>query len=187
MPDQVAEGLLSPYLRTKRLQAASPYLKGRILDFGCGTGALAAFVKLDQYLGVERDSFSLQQAKRCFPRHRFVSKLTASSGKFDTIISLAVIEHIADPAVFLKTLVGHLKNNPFSRIIITTPHPTVGRLHDWGSIIGLFSKHANEEHKELLGRAKLATIGEKTGLKLSFYTRFLLGTNQLAVYSASDE
>ena len=41
MADQGAEGLFSPFLRSRRLKAACPYIKGRVLDVGCGTGALA--------------------------------------------------------------------------------------------------------------------------------------------------
>ena len=40
MADQGAEGWLSPWLRMQRIKAAQPYLSRRVLDFGCGSGAL---------------------------------------------------------------------------------------------------------------------------------------------------
>ena len=45
MADQGTEGILSPYLRRKRIQAATPYLKGGVLDVGCGGGVLATLVE----------------------------------------------------------------------------------------------------------------------------------------------
>ncbi|MGD1158077.1 MAG: class I SAM-dependent methyltransferase [Terriglobia bacterium] len=183
MADQGSEGLLSPYLRRKRFEAAAPYLKGRILDFGCGSGALAGLIHANQYLGVEMDSVSLQQASSRFSKHRFVSELPASSDRFDTIVSLAVIEHVSDPAEFLRTLAAHLDDAPTSRLVITTPHPSVDWVHDLGAAIGLLSKHANEEHEDLLDRTKLEMAGNQAGLKLVSYSRFLFGANQIAVYA----
>lgn len=185
MADQGAEGLLSPYLRKKRFEVAFPYLKGRVLDFGCGSGALAALVHADQYLGVEIDSVLLQHASSRFPKHRFALELPGSSDKFDTIISLAVIEHVSDPAQFLRTLAAYLNDTPASRIVVTTPHPAVEWIHDAGAAIGLFSKHASEEHEDLLDHTKLEMAGHQAGLRLVSYRRFLFGANQIAVYASS--
>ena len=186
MADQSSEGLLSPYLRRKRFEAASRYLKGRVLDFGCGSGALAAFVHADKYLGVEVDGVSLQQASSRFPKHRFVSELPGSTNKFDSIVSLAVIEHVSDPAQFLRTLAAYLDDTSTSRLVVTSPHPSVAWIHYVGAAIGFFSKHANEEHEELLDRSKLKMAGKEAGLKLVSYHRFLFGANQIAVYAKSD-
>lgn len=74
-----------------------------MLDVGCGTGALAAFVSPDCYLGVEIDYDSLAKA-RAYPWHRFEGALSNSGERFDTVIALAVIEHVPDPAGFLREL-----------------------------------------------------------------------------------
>ena len=44
MADQGTEGLLSPMLRHMRIEKAKPYLNGKVLDIGCGSGALAKFI-----------------------------------------------------------------------------------------------------------------------------------------------
>lgn len=186
MADQGTEGLLSPFLRRHRFKVARPYLSGRILDVGCGSGALAALVYADHYLGVEVDKVSLQQARLRFPTHRFVSGLPESTEKFDTIISLAVIEHVSNPADFLRTLTVHLDESAAACIVVTTPHPSVDWVHDVGAAVGLFSKHANEEHEDLLDHAKLETAGAQAGLKLISYRRFLFGANQIAVFKRLD-
>jgi len=187
MADQGAEGLLSPWLRDKRFEVAKPFLRGKVLDFGCGSGALAALVPSDRYLGVDQDEPSLQQARNKFPLHRFMSELPQAGEKFDSIISLAVIEHVSDPAGFLRTLSGHLKDSDEALLVVTTPHPSVDWIHDLGAAIGLFSKHANEEHEDLLDQAKLESAGVQAGLKLISYRRFLFGANQIAVYAKRDE
>src|SRR3546814_16456060 len=98
MADQGSEGRLSPFLRRQRFQAAKPFLKGRALDFGCGSGGLAALIDSERYLGVEIDPESLREAQKTYPNHSFQDTLPNDVEKFDTIISLAVIEHVSDPS-----------------------------------------------------------------------------------------
>jgi len=183
--DQAAEGLLSPYLRNQRFAAAMPFIAGRVLDIGCGSGGLAAHVVPGCYVGVDRDLISLACAKASYPQHRFAQRLPDITEKFDTVVSLAVIEHVADPAEFLRCAALHLEPQPTSRIVITTPHPAVEWLHDLGAAVGLFSKHANEEHETLLDHARLRACADDARLRLVRYRRFLFGANQLAVFAAT--
>lgn len=182
MADQGAEGLLSPYLRKKRIQAVAPWIKGRVLDFGCGAGLLATLVPADQYLGFDIDLISLDSAKKKFSAHKFTSNLTLPSQKFDTVAALAVIEHVNDQVKFLSTLAGYLAND-LGNIVLTTPHPSIEWLHSFGARIGLFSRHANDEHEDLLNYFVLKKNGEQAGLRLQYYSRFLFGANQIVVYS----
>lgn len=162
MTDQGAEGLLSPYLQAKRISAVRPYLKGIILDCGCGCGVLATLIDSDKYVGGERDDISLQQAKLRHPNHFFVAKLPEPSNKFDTVVALAVIEHVDEPVEYLRTLAGYLDDARSARLVITTPHPAVDWVHDLGAAIGLFSEHANDERADLLGHLKLEIFGKNS-------------------------
>lgn len=134
------------------------------------------------YIGVDKDLESISCAKNEFPDHKFQFELPASDQKFDTIISLAVIEHVTNPTEFLEELSGALNNSADSYMVITTPHPAFDFIHDWGAKVGLFSAHANEEHEELLDKSDLVQVGEAAGLRLVTYKRFLFGVNQLAIY-----
>lgn len=184
MADQGNEGLLSPLLAKIRTRAAAPYLEGRVLDFGCGAGLLAALVPPEMYLGVDRDRQSLERAKREHPAHRFIAAPPrVEEGGFDTIVLLAVIEHIPRPGEFLAMLSSLLARGPSSRIVCTTPHPCVDRLHRAGSRAGLFSRAAGEEHGPLFDRRALETLAGEAGLSLVRYRRFLLGLNQLALFA----
>ena len=183
MADQGSEGLLSPFLRYQRCAAAKPFLSGDVLDVGCGIGLLAKEIPADSYLGVDTDTISLSIANAQNPAHSFQVNLPNDDQKFDTIVALAVIEHIKSPTEFLITCAKYLKLDCSSKIIITTPHPSMDKIHYIGSRIGLFSRHANEEHEELLNYERLHSAGKRAGLDLVFYKRFLLGGNQLAVFS----
>jgi 2-polyprenyl-3-methyl-5-hydroxy-6-metoxy-1,4-benzoquinol methylase len=183
MGDQATEGILSSFLQKKRINTAAPYLNGRVLDVGCGTGALAAKVKTDKYFGTDIDEYSLNKAKSTFPDHHFGKNLPPVSEKFDTIVILAVIEHIKLPSVFLLNLSQRLKSVKHARIICTTPHPSMDWIHNIGSRIGIFSREANKEHEKLLDREALSSLATAAELKMAIYKPFLFGANQLVIFS----
>jgi SAM-dependent methyltransferase len=179
MAEQVT-GLLSSYLRRRRFRAAIPHIKGKVLDFGCGTGELAGFFPPADYCGVDRDLGSLQAASKKRPQHIFSQFLPDEDG-FDTIVLLAVIEHVENPSEMLKELRARLR--PGGRIVVTTPHPSFGWVHTLGARIGFFSSEASEEHESLLGLEGMRRTAHEAGLRLTLYRRFLLGANQLFILS----
>jgi 2-polyprenyl-3-methyl-5-hydroxy-6-metoxy-1,4-benzoquinol methylase len=179
--DQGDEGLLSPYLRRRRIAAARPHLNGRILDVGCGSGALAEIIPAADYLGVDMDEASLAKARSQHPGHRFQVALPPVGEVFDTVVCLAVIEHVSEPVTFLRDLAARLAPSR-ACIVLTTPHPAVDWIHTAGASLGLFSRHASEEHEDLLGRSSLVSLASACGLQLVRYEHFLLGANQLAIF-----
>ena len=182
MADQVQGGLLSPFLRRQRLQAARPYLQGAVLDFGCGTGALAPWCDQASYVGVDRDADSIRLAKAAQPNHRFLQELP-EQGAFNTIVALAVIEHIKQPEALLAALKARLATN--GQIVLTTPHPAFEWAHELGAKLGFFSGDAAEEHETLIDKAAMAKLAEAAGLRLLAARRFLFGVNQLFVLRAA--
>lgn len=180
MADQI-NGLLSPFLRTQRITAAMPYFEGRILDFGCGIGHLADLVPADRYVGTDIDKESIQIARKRFPVHSFFSvDEFEAEGLFDSIISLAVIEHVANPEELMNYFTRMLL--PGGRIVLTTPNPHYDIFHNAGAHFGLFSKEGHDEHQSLMDKAGLQELAAKCDLTLTLYRRFLFGANQLAVY-----
>lgn len=180
MSDQ-ATGILSPYLRKKRIQMAIPYLKGKILDFGCGTGKLSEYVRNEDYLGVDIDDESIMIAKKDYPSYNFcvIREIESIEKKFDTVVALAVVEHIKNPVDYLKKFKKLL--NPGGRIILTTPHPSTAWIYSAGSKLGFFSNAASEEHEGFIGYELMKQIAESSGLRIVFYKKFLSGVNQLFV------
>ncbi|HME87765.1 MAG TPA: class I SAM-dependent methyltransferase [Chthoniobacterales bacterium] len=195
MADQLT-GLLSPFLRSRRIAAAKPFLTdGNLLDIGCGTGELAHDVDPAKYLGVERDEESVAIARKKFPSHRFFtleefsdstalssrvsSASDVSESQFDQIVGLAVIEHIDDPRQWLAWLRALLK--PAGRVILTTPRPSARWLHEFGARFGLFSREGAKEHRELIDRDRMIELANMSGFRVAHSRRFLLGCNQLFV------
>lgn len=184
MADQGTQGRLSPWLRNQRIQAVEPYIKvGSILDYGCGGGALAAHVKADGYLGYDPDPEAIFAARREWPTHHFVTEPPEPAGQYDAVVSLAVLEHVHDPAGFLRGLAGHL--NPTGKIMLTTPHPRFEIAHTLGAKLGIFSHDAHEEHEDLLDEQALRQVATDAGLTVLTYRRFLFGANQLLIVEAA--
>ncbi|MDX9862223.1 MAG: class I SAM-dependent methyltransferase [Rhodospirillales bacterium] len=180
MADQVAAGLLSPLLRRSRIGMARPYLVGRVLDIGCGVGALSRYCSRDGYIGVDPDEESVALARRSNPGFRFEREIPAE-GNFDTIVGLAVIEHICDPGAWITSL--GLRLTDCGKLLLTTPHPSFEWVHTWGSRLGVFSAEAADEHERLIDRAAMAILAREAGLEVTIYRRFLMGANQLFVLS----
>ena len=183
MPDQLT-GLLSPFLRSRRIAAARPFFgRGRLLDIGCGTGTLARHVDSTRYLGVDQDEESIAIAKSLFPAHRFLTLAdftqSQSENQFERIVGLAVIEHIENPQKWLGSLRSFLK--PGGQVVLTTPHPSVRQIHELGGHIGLFSREGAKEHQELINRDRMIQLAETSGFRIRHFRRFLFGCNQLFV------
>lgn len=73
--------------------------------------------------------------------------------------------------------------NENSWIVVTTPRPSVDWVRYAGVAVGLFSKHANEDHEDLLNEASSRKSRQGAGLKLQVYERLFFRANQLAVFS----
>ena len=140
----------------------------------------------DHYVGIDIDTNVLDFARQRHTKARFLtpdSMAAIADERFDTIVALAVIEHLPDPKGFLRDAADRLA--PRGRIILTTPNPVLDWAHGLGSRFGLFARDSHEEHLSLTGRRDLAAAIEATGLALINYQRFLLGPTNLRLSCAS--
>jgi SAM-dependent methyltransferase len=186
-------GLLTRRVGAARLHAALPYVPltegdGKVLDVGCGLTDLAG--RIGNYVGCDRNPDVLAAQRRRYPETDFfewdIGRSAAppalvARAPFEGILLLAVLEHVESPADVLGRLAPLLV--PSGRLIATTPHPSARWALEAGAALGLLSSHAHDEHEALLGREALAEAGRGAGLALVLYRRFLLGMNQLAVFS----
>lgn len=186
MADQGSEGIFSPFLRSQRINAVKPYLYGKILDYGCGSGKLASLISPENYSGYDCDENIIRVARNNYPDHRFQMDTHDLGKVFDTVVSLAVVEHVSDPKSFLNELLGFLKPGSEGRIILTTPYPSYEKIHTAGAKLGFFSRHASEEHQVLLNKKSIITLADTCHIKLIEYHRFLWGANQLAILGLAE-
>lgn len=177
------DGLLSPFLRRKRMEAAVPYISGRVLDYGCGIGLVGELPTVTEYVGVDIDKGILSVAQGRIPDGLFLVPEDVESRlagrQFDTIVGLALIEHLPDPKNFLKQAKSLLA--PSGRVVLTTPNPALDWAHGLGGKIGIFAQASHEEHQSLMGRNVMAGHALAAGLRIDLFRRFLLGANQLAL------
>ena len=158
-----------------------PFVRGSVVDFGCGVGALAEHISCDRYVGVDKDSEIIDIARKSYPSHTFytLEEFEESRGKFDTVVALAVIEHVDSVQDFMAQLKSLLM--PKGIIVITTPHKSSRFIYRVGARLGLFSRAAEQEHKALFDARAMAGIAGEAGLELVEYRRFLFLLNQLIV------
>lgn len=179
------DGIMSPFLRRRRFRAAAGYVSGRVLDFGCGVGLLGKLPSVAMYVGIDIDEVALAAAAVNNPAGRFYGPhhIAAIDGEqFDTVVALAVIEHLPDPVGFLKQMAGFLATD--GHIVLTTPNPALDWAHGIGAKFGIFAKESHEEHQSLMGRRGLTEAVRSAGLRIVHFRRFLAGANQLAILKA---
>ncbi|RWK09368.1 class I SAM-dependent methyltransferase [Mesorhizobium sp.] len=182
------DGLLSPFLRKQRMGAAAPFIGGRVLDFGCGIGLVCDMVDANKYAGVDIDARVIEIARSRNPNGRFytLDQMDSLEGEvFDTVVGLAIIEHLPDPLRFLNDARRRLA--PGGRLVLTTPNPILDWAHGLGSRIGIFARESHDEHQSLMNRKQLADAGDRTGLRMTTFRRFLFGANQLAVFESGEK
>lgn len=177
--------LLSPLLETLRVRHAARWIEGQaVLDCGCGRGRLLSSLKNGvAYTGVDNDPELIAYLRQRHPEARFIqgdlTSLELAEEVFDSIAILAVIEHISSAESFIRRVASYLR--PGGVLVLTTPAPGFESLLHFGSRLGLFSRHAEEDHKRLLDRDALELIAHAGGLVPERHYRFLLGANQLLV------
>lgn len=148
-------------------------LSGRTaLDVGCGAGLLAEpLVRLGaQVTGLDASAELIEAAKSHADAaglsidYRF-GELEALEGLFNLVTCMEVIEHVADPAAFVKALAKQLA--PQGLLILSTPNAT-----GWSKLlmitiaegIGMVPKHTHDFAK-FLGPDQMKALLADAGLK----------------------
>ena len=155
---------LEKFLQYLRFRRVRNYLKGDILDFGGNEGELKKFVgATSSYTVVNYDHSEMKEKE------------------FDTIVSLAVIEHIEVESVY--EIFGKFKKclRKEGRIFLTTPTPASKPILEFLAWVGLLDKQNIEEHKHYWDRSDIFRLAEKSGFEVLKYRKFQLGFNQWAL------
>lgn len=153
---------LEKFLQNYRFRMVKPYLIGDVLDFGGNKGELKKIVH-GKYTVVNYDH-SVMNDIHC-----------------DTIVSLAVIEHIDVKDVY--TIFEKFKTilNKGGRIFLTTPTKASKPILEFLAFIGVLDKQNIAEHKHYWSKQDIYNLAEKNNFLVKKYRKFQLGLNQLAV------
>ena len=112
--------------RAVRNQAVSDLT---VLDVGCGTGVMITLPVASigyRVMGIDIDAGSIAAARRTNPypnaafRHCDASSLVAAGERYDVVVASEVLEHLADPAGFLRSLRQLLR--PDGVLVLTIPN-----------------------------------------------------------------
>jgi SAM-dependent methyltransferase len=123
--------------------------RGRALDVGCGTGALAARLATTGYatVGIDPSEGMLDVLRRRAPAVRAVggsgSSLPFGDDSFDVVVSVAVMHHIAaadDVRATLREMVRVAR--PSGRVLVWDHNP---RNPYWGRIMARVPQDTGEE------------------------------------------
>lgn len=178
------KGLLSNFLQKKRIQAVAPFLQGDILDIGCGYSEIIHLLPpTSHYIGVDKNPIAIERMRGKFPNRTFYvldlecQPLPLENQKFDTIVMLAIIEHLQHPEYIFEQIPIFMKDS--ANLLITSPTSIAERIHCLGAKLFLFSRLAIEEHQHIYSKDSLNTLLNQFNLVTSEYKKFLLGLNQL--------
>lgn len=76
---------------------------------------------------------------------------------FDTVVALALLEHLPDPLFALPAWAEAV--TPDGRLVITTPQNQFHSEHELGALLGVFSRSGADEHEEMFDRVRLHQCG----------------------------
>lgn len=169
------------YLRLKQIR---PYIDegGVICDLGCGDGNVLKSIalKLKNGIGLDRDIMNSRKDNLCFIQADITQPLPLENDKFDAVLLLAVLEHLAPHGVLFEEIWRILR--PGGRLILTTPAPQSKKLLEFLAFkLGLISKEGVSDHKYYYSKEELKNLLLKSGFKIIKIKYFEFGLNLLAV------
>lgn len=166
-------------------------LKWNILELWCGWWFVPNYLKNEnkknRYTWVDFREKIISDLIIAFPWYNFIHHdlddiLNFTNEEFDTVIAIAVIEHIYNQKNFLKTATKKLKIG--GKLIITTPsnfgndiiYPLMCKMWiRWG-------KWVLNDHITIYNKDRFEVVANDFGLELEHYEFFEFFCNQLVIF-----
>ncbi|GAB5526429.1 MAG: hypothetical protein Roseis2KO_43010 [Roseivirga sp.] len=111
----------------KAYYLAMPFVKGDLLELGCGEGRGVELLSplSSSYLALDKIDEVIQRLQAAYPEVNFKQAVfppfsDLADNSFDTIVSFQVIEHVKQDAEFLKEIKRVLR--PGGTAVLTTPN-----------------------------------------------------------------
>ena len=179
--------LLSRLIADQRYKKIAPYIKGDVLDLGCGNALVLSKYgsNITYYCGIERSAEAVDRLKHQYPAVSFISRdldceRLEINRKFDCVLMIALIEHLFNQKFVMDEISRVLK--PGGIVLITTPTPFGNDIvHRLGAAIGLFSESAVDDHIVIYNRHRFRILANETRLNLKYHKYFQNYCNQIAI------
>jgi SAM-dependent methyltransferase len=165
---------------------AKPYVKGKLLEVGCGEGrGIALLAPLaEEYTAIDKLDHVIKDLGERYPDHKFLQAHIPpfkglADNQFDTVVSFQVIEHIKPDSFFLEEIKRVLK--PGGRALLTTPNikktltrnPWHIREYTAGQLKMLSERHFSEVTlKGIGGNEKVMEYYERNKRSVERITRY---------------
>ena len=94
-------------------------LRGRMLDFGCGSKPYKSLIQVDEYIGVDYNGHGHSHETEQIDVFYDGKKIPLQSNSFDSVLSTEVFEHVFNLEEILDEL--HRVMKPAALILITCP------------------------------------------------------------------
>jgi len=159
---------------------------GRVLDVGCGAGALAPGLRAAGATHLTGVELSPDAATRARERYDVVHQgviehhLGTLEGPFDTTLCLDVLEHLVDPELVLRGLREHAA--PGGQLIVSVPNARhLGLVYDL-VVRGTFGYtewgHRDRTHLRWFTRADIVAAIERCGWQVGDVSHPALGRSR---------
>lgn len=184
------------FLRHKRSLEVSKLSFGTVLDVGCGPADIIHYFPEKnnvKYVGIDINKQQISNLNKQYPSLDFFwvdvdtqnLPLPVLTLSFDTVLLIAVIEHLKYPEILLEQLSKIVNCN--GKLIITTATPTGEHVHNILALFGLTSLEAIQEHKTSAHASystqQLSMLVTPFGFKLEGKYKFEFGLNQVIVFT----
>jgi SAM-dependent methyltransferase len=175
----IHQRLLKAYLLAK------PFVKGDLLELGCGEGrGVSELAPLaNSYRAIDKIKSVVDQLSDTYPQYEFISgkfpPFPYETNSFDVIVSFQVIEHVGEDEEFVKEIHRVLK--PGGVALLTTPNilmtltrnPWHIREYTSEQLKDLCSRFFDHvEMRGVKGNDKVMTYYEKNKASVEKITRF---------------
>ena len=142
----------NPFFLTRKglfqaIKKNSHYIKGKVLDFGCGNKPYAAVFDTDQYTGLDYDTeISRKNLKQGVDVLYDGRNIPFADEHFDSAFSSEVLEHVFNPEEILAEIHRVLK--PGGHLLLSCPFfwPEHEQPYDYARYTSFGLKHLIEKH-----------------------------------------
>src|SRR6266478_9054983 len=170
---------LDHFIARMRFRAAYPHIRkgSRVCDLGCGLDAAFldfAAERIADGVGVDDQVRDGGSGKWQRVRADIRAALPLESGRFDHVVMLAVLEHLAEPEPVLREAYRILA--PGGSLIMTWPSEMVDPILKVLHGLGLVSDEMeSDEHQKRIPVETLRTMLQEIGFQKFIHERFELG------------
>ena len=157
-----------------------PEHPARVLDAGSGAGALMpvfAAVGVDEVVGIDAERAMVEVARRRWPRQRWlrqdVTNLRFTEGAFDAVVSLGVLEYVADKSAAVREFARVARRG--AAIVVSAPQRNSpnARMLRFAELLGKGAKEGSRPLTALeLKRLAAGAVVEVDRLRATNYFAF---------------